>query len=212
VRSLTAERIRVRRRGDAVAALAGLAILVVGMLIVGDDGAVPDAEESVFWSINDLPGWLYPLTWPIQQFGVLAIGPVVAVIAVLTKHPRLAVAAIIATAAKLVLERVVKAMVSRGRPWRSIGPDVELRGDVSMVGEAFVSGHAIMAGAMAALVAPYLPGRWRFVPWGLALLVLLARIYVGAHNPLDVICGAALGVAVASCLHLVFGVPARRIA
>jgi hypothetical protein len=27
-----------------------------------------------------------------------------------------------------------------------------------------------------------------------------------------VICGAALGVAVASCLHLAFGVPARRIA
>jgi glycosyltransferase 2 family protein len=212
VRSLTAERIRVRRRADAAAALVGLGILAVGMLIVGDGGVVPDAEEAVFWSINDLPGWLYPLTWPVQQLGVLAIGPVVAVIALLTGHRRLAAAAVIATVAKLVLERVVKAMVSRGRPWRSIGPDVELRGDVSMVGEAFVSGHAIMAGAMAALVSPYLPGRWRFVPWVLAVLVLLARIYVGAHNPLDVLCGAALGVAVASCLHLAFGVPARRVA
>ncbi|HEV8163393.1 MAG TPA: hypothetical protein VGR74_02895 [Actinomycetota bacterium] len=34
-----------------------------------------------------------------------------------------------------------------------------------------------------------------------------ARVYVGAHNPLDVICGAALGVAIGSGLNLVVGVP-----
>jgi membrane-associated phospholipid phosphatase len=39
---------------------------------------------------------------------------------------------------------------------------------------------------------------------------LLTRVYVGAHNPLDVICGAALGLAIGGCLNLVFGVPASQ--
>jgi undecaprenyl-diphosphatase len=36
---------------------------------------------------------------------------------------------------------------------------------------------------------------------------MFGRIYVGAHNPLDVVCGAALGVVIGSCLNLVVGVP-----
>jgi undecaprenyl-diphosphatase len=56
-------------------------------------------------------------------------------------------------------------------------------------------------------VTPYLRGRWRIVPWVVVGLVMLTRVYVGAHNPLDVVCGAALGLAVAGCLNLLFGVP-----
>jgi undecaprenyl-diphosphatase len=75
------------------------------------------------------------------------------------------------------------------------------------VGESFVSGHAVLVAAMACLIVPYLPRQWRFVPWVLLGLVMVARVYVGAHNPLDVICGAALGVAIGSGLNLVVGVP-----
>jgi len=34
------------------------------------------------------------------------------------------------------------------------------------------------------------------VPFGLALLVMLGRVYVGAHNPLDVTAGLGLGLIV----------------
>jgi len=37
--------------------------------------------------------------------------------------------------------------------------------------------------------------------------VLVARVYVGAHKPLDVVCGAALGVAIGGAANLIFGVP-----
>ena len=41
-------------------------------------------------------------------------------------------------------------------------------------------------------------------------VVMVTRVYVGAHNPLDVICGAALGFAIGGCLNLAFGVPRPR--
>jgi undecaprenyl-diphosphatase len=196
----------VRRPADAVAALGGLVVLAVGMVVVRD-GDVPGWEESVFHAINDLPGALYPVLWPFQQIGAVLVGPVLALVAAILRRFRLAVALLAATVLKLLLERAVKEMVVRERPGTSIGADVELRGDVHVAGPSFVSGHAVMVAAIACLVTPYLPRRWRPVPWVLVGLVMVARVYVGAHNPLDVVCGAALGIVIGSALNLVVAVP-----
>jgi undecaprenyl-diphosphatase len=199
-----------RRASDAFAAAAGLVVLAAGIVAVRD-GAVPAWERSTFEAVNGLPGWLYPVLWPFQQLGVVIWGPVLALVAAATRRYRLALALVGATVAKLVLERVVKAIATRERPGTSIGPDAELRGDVSEGGESFVSGHAVMIAAIACLVVPYLPRRWRLVAWALVVMVMIGRVYVGAHNPLDVVCGAALGVVIGSCLNLAVGVPAASV-
>ena len=195
-----------RRPADAVAAGVGVLILAAGMLAVRDE-SVSSLEECVFEAVNDLPEALYPVLWPFQQLGALLMGPLVVIVVAITRRFRLAFAALFATVAKLVLERVVKAMVTRERPGTSIGPDVHLRGDVHAEGESFVSGHAILVTALAGVVTPYLSGRWKIAPCLVVVVVMFGRIYVGAHNPLDVVCGAGLGLAIAGCLNLAVGVP-----
>ena len=197
----------VRRPTDAGALVIGLAVTAAGMVAVRD-GSVSGLEEDVFRAVNDLPGALYPLIWPVQQLGVLVIGPVVAIVAAAMRRFRLAGAAVVATILKLGLERVVKALVTRERPGTSLSGDIEARGHVPLTGESFTSGHVMLAVAIAGVVAPYLPGRWRALPWVLAGLVGFGRVYVGAHLPLDVVCGAALGLAIAGGVNLMFGVRA----
>jgi membrane-associated phospholipid phosphatase len=63
--------------------------------------------------------------------------------------------------------------------------------------------------AIAALVAPYLKGWWKVLPWALATAVCLSRAYLGAHFPLDV-AGAGLGIMIGGVLNLVFGVPSTN--
>jgi undecaprenyl-diphosphatase len=193
-----------RRSIDLVIAGISLVVLVICAVIVRN-GDVPGWEADVFRAINGLPDWLYRPTWPFQQLGMILVGPIVAIVAFVLGRRRLAYAALTATALKLVTERIVKAVVERDRPGTSISiEDVILRGDVHASGLSFVSGHAVIATALAAMISPYLKRGWKAIPWGLAAANGLTRIYVGAHNPLDIVAGAALGLAIGSVLKFAF--------
>jgi undecaprenyl-diphosphatase len=100
---------------------------------------------------------------------------------------------------KLAGELAIKEIVQRSRPGRSIG-DVVMRGDVSAHGLSFVSGHAVITAAVAGILTPILPRRWKPVPWVIVALNGFTRVYVGAHNPLDIVGGIALGVAIAGVI------------
>lgn len=207
-RTAVARRRVVRRRLDIVVVVAGLAALVV-CAVIARDGTVGPTEREFFDAINGLPDGLLPVAQAAQFLGVLVIGPLVALAAALLRRWRLAIAAAAITVGKLAAERAVWEVVQRQRPGTSL-PDAIVRGNTPTSGLAFVSGHVILVTALAWAITPYLRGAWRVAPWVVVGLVCLARIYLGAHNPLDVVGGLGLGLAVGGLANLLVGVPVRR--
>ncbi|MDQ3642033.1 MAG: phosphatase PAP2 family protein [Actinomycetota bacterium] len=180
--------------------LAGLVVLVVSGLIARN-GRVGPAERSVFKAINGLPDWLYRPLWIFQQFGNLVVALlVVLIVAALLRRADLAAAAVVAVVAKLLLERVVKSVVERSRPGTTV-VDAILRGEVSAGGLSFVSGHATITVAMATALTAVVPRRWWAAVWLVVLLNGFTRIYVGAHNPLDIVGGVGLGLVIGGPLY-----------
>ncbi len=184
-----------RRRWLALAAV-GLLILLVCSFVVAN-GTVTRPERAVFLWINRWPGWLDAPLWVFQQAGNLVIATLVTIaVGVVLRNRRLVTGALVVAGSKLVTERIVKVFVERPRPGTSIGSEAILRNDVPGNGWSFVSGHSTITTAMAVLLTATLPRRWRPVPWVFVTLNALGRVHDGAHNPLDIVGGVGLGLAI----------------
>lgn len=151
-------------------------------------------EQQVFRVVNGLPDGLFAPAWTVMQLGALGAAPVTAAAAMVAGERRLAGHLVTVGTAAWVLAKVVKGVVRRGRP-SVLLTGVRCRGEEAS-GLGYLSGHTAVSTALTAAAMPYLGSRGRRVALAAASLVGLSRIYVGAHLPLDVAGGVALGLLV----------------
>jgi len=184
---------------------AGLAILAVSV-VWARGPAISRAEARVFHAVNGLPDWLFWALWPPMQFGNLAVGTIAGlVVAVVARNLAVAVGVLLAMLMKLVTERVLRQQMApylsvRQRPGTSEVGAVLRGDDVPSSGPSFPSGHVILVAAVGSVVAPAIPAWWWPVPAVLTILVMVGRVYVGAHNPLDVTAGLGAGLVLGGVL------------
>jgi membrane-associated phospholipid phosphatase len=194
----------VRCPRDALIAVVGAALLVVSALPV-DRFRVSPWEVEVFRLINDRTVLPFAAVWVVMQLGNMLVIPASALVAAVLRRFRLALGILVGGLATYYLAKVIKDIVVRGRPG-SLMPDVELRG-AGALGRGYISGHAAVVTFIAVLAWPWLGRRMRIAVAIVVGVVCLTRVYVGAHLPLDVIGGAALGLTIAGVVRLLLGRP-----
>jgi hypothetical protein len=191
---------RVRR--DVVLLVASLAVFAVCAVVVAD-GRVGPIERAAFDAVNGLPDWLYRPMLAFQYLGVLAMPLVVALGALALRRWRLAAALVLVVPLKLGLERSSSCWCN--------GSVQEPQSQTQSCGGAPGRAELCLRAchhhlAIAGLLALVLPRRWAVVAFVLATLNAVARVYLGAHNPLAEVGGAAVGLAIAAALDLVLDV------
>ena len=158
-------------------------------------------EAAAFRTVNGLPdSWQLPAR-VVMQLGTLGAVPAAAATAWLAGDRELAGRLLASGTTAWVLAKVVKRMVRRPRPVALLA-GIRCRGREA-AGLGYLSGHAAVAVALGAAAIPRLGLADRAFALSAIPLVGLTRVYVGAHLPLDIAGGMALGLAVEATADLV---------
>ena len=184
---------------DVVVVLVGLGL--TGFAVRGASGdEIPAAEQRLFHRINGWPDWLLYVLWLPMQLGNLVVGALWGLATAWAVGSwDIAIATAVAVPLKFVGEKVVRHQLAgqlavRQRPATSIPGARRRGGDVPESGPSFPSGHVIMVATIGLVIAEGTWPTWSWAPVLAIAAVMLGRVYVGAHNPLDVVCGLGVGI------------------
>ncbi len=177
--------------GGASALAAALVVLAWSCRRAKAPGVSPE-EERVFRAFNDAPDDVSRSVWTVMQSGSFAAVPVVAVLVGLRRGRTDGALVGAAGTTAWLAGKAIKSVVGRGRP-ADLLPDVTIRG-TPQTGLGYPSGHAAVALTLA-LASARRPA-WRVLGVAGAGVAAGGRLYTGAHLPLDVAGGLAVGVIV----------------
>jgi undecaprenyl-diphosphatase len=178
---------RDRVRVGAVAAGLGVAALALSVMV--DAAGIGRWEVTTIDGAVDTPAAIGEPARAIMQLGTRVAMVVIALAVAVAAHRwRGPLAIVLAWSIAWLATNRAKHIIERPRP------DPDLWRDTPG-GWGYPSGHTSSAFAVATVVAALLPARWRWVPFAVAAVVGLARMYVGVHYPMDLIGGALIGLA-----------------
>ena len=96
-----------------------------------------------------------------------------------------------------ITSSLMKPLIERLRPCRIEALQHLLYTPVGCAGwYGFPSGHATTSFGLSFYLHrwPHLKGKWPWLLYAYAVCVSYSRIYVGVHYPIDIICGASIGL------------------
>ena len=170
--------------------------LLAGSGVLAARPHIPQIEERIFHAINRVSSKPALGIKAVMQLGTFGTVPVVAAISYRAGRKELAARLALGGTAAWLGAKAVKRTVERGRP-AALHRVEKMRGDHG--GDfGWISGHTAVATTLACIFAPVIPRPARPALAALAAAVGLGRIYVGAHEPLDVVGGAGFGLMVGS--------------
>jgi undecaprenyl-diphosphatase len=152
---------------------------------------VGEVEERVMRAVNGGPDFVYRPVYVVMQLGSLG-GGLAAGALLARRDRRTGIATMLAVTAAWGASKLVKRSTGRGRPEAHLD-GIVVRGTPQR-GLGFPSGHAGVVTVVALTAATVLPRAATVAVAGAAATTVLARVYVGAHLPLDVAGGAAMGL------------------
>lgn len=162
-------------------------------------------ERDLFHLINHLPHALAPVLVAVMQLGSYPAVLAAALAALLLRRFWPALERLVAGSLGYGLALLNKALVARQRPGHLL-EDIQIRDTISG-SFGYPSGHVAVATALSLIVAHYLPRRYSRYVWVVIGAVGVARVYVGAHFPIDVVGGLLVGWLAVGLTRLILGYP-----
>jgi undecaprenyl-diphosphatase len=176
------------------------------------DPSTLDDDRSIFLSINewarDTP-WLHGLLRLYADYGVVLFAVLLGAGYLIARRasPRQVAASVwagVATLAAVAFNQPIASAVNEPRPYATYHRILLLAH--RSADPSFASDHATMAGAVAVGLL-IVSRRLGYIAVVAALLMAFARVYIGAHYPIDVLAGLVLGGCVAGLGWLTIRVP-----
>lgn len=187
-----------------VIALLGFIALVLSTIQAGDVGTLDSIEKPLFNFVNNMPTFLLPFLFLITQLGSFFSLIFWSALAYALGKLRLLISVLTSGLLAWIVAKFMKSIIGRGRPGEFIENIISLSSEV-FSGNGFPSGHSALVAACVFALYYHIDRRYRKYFIWIIILVGFSRIYIGAHFPMDVVGGWALGMFIAAIVSLAIG-------
>lgn len=151
-------------------------------------------QARLFYDFNNLPnGYTAPALWITEGLGAGYPIAICILVPLLLKRYRLAWRFFVTVGGTGVVMEAAKLIAKEPRPYVLLHNHLHVRA-VELGLNSFPSGHEAVATAMALTLWLILPRAWRWLSIFWILIVAVSRLYLGVHQPIDIIGGFAIGL------------------